>query len=147
PRHPNVRTATISNREQRRTGNRRLKLPGLPGIRAVNDASLIADYQHVVTITYCHCKQVATKPAFEIFPRRAAVVGAQDDPARAHDVTSLRVSESDRVQPLFQIAIDTFPVLTAILGARERPAVTDCDAVIRIEKLHVLEPVQYVCLL
>src|SRR6185503_12337391 len=61
--------------------------------------------------------------------------------------TSLRVSESKRVQPLLQIAIDAFPMLTTILGAQDRAAGTDRDPVIRIEKLHVFEPVEYVCLL
>ena len=146
-RNPNIGPATIRNRKQRCARDRRLNLPRLAAVFAVNDASLLAHDQHIVRLASATPNRLPFDAAFEIFPRYAAIVSPQHDSTRADNVATLRIGKRKRVQPLLQILIDALPVLAAIFRAQDRAAGSDRDAMQRIDKLHVLKPVERVRLL
>src|ERR1700730_15948385 len=56
--HPDVHAATIRYGEKRRTGDRRLYLPVLARIFAVQDATLIPGYHHVIAVCDGNPKEI-----------------------------------------------------------------------------------------
>src|SRR6185295_6123077 len=116
---PKIISAAVSNRIERRAGDGWLLLPGSAGVLRVNDSPLLAGYQHVVASAGRHCKEVCSESAFHIFPGGAAVVGAQNNSARAHRVTAQPVGKRQGVEPLPQILIDAFPGLARVFSAQD----------------------------